>query len=1103
MYIFIFNVYVSDTYINKNKLKIYLSGYRDDGVYCTIRIEDFKDNFYIIVNKTDWTESKLQSIYNELASFKINANKSLSSILKKKSFYGSETKYTFHIVIESGMNNLYKFKQRYNYNICHDNIKATTKYMVSRNISFCDWIYLGADYLYTKMYDEKEQLFISSNSINIHPINDPVIYDRLNKIKINFRKLWFDIECHRKSKTIYMISVRIIHKDNVKDFLLTLYDINAEMVKHEDYNIKNVTVQKYKCEYDLLIGFLNMWDIYKVDIGGGYNIIGFDWKEILQRCDIYNITPQQYNILTKVNGIDDSVKTIRINNQFTKYRKDDDEVISYIEMQGRCNIDVYKHVKNHYEKEIKEGLKLDNVSKHFFDGKYGKLDQSYDEMDAVYELYVILSTTKSKSEINKWLKSYAAYTYYPTIHKLYNSVKNSLKPSDIAKVMIEMCTLIGIYCLVDIVLCDLLEEKLSIISMTMAISHIANIDFEHVNNKGPVHRIINIYYKYITNTDYIFNIADGDYNIKKDNKFEGARVIQPEKGHHKAVVVVDFNSLYPTIIINYNLCHTNFKPFATATTRQINGIHFENKDSLSKIILTTINNERRLTKDLIKDDISITSDQKINLHTKQLALKLIANTIYGSFGCNGKLMLMPLAQTVTYIGRIMLEYLEKLIKDVYKCKVIYGDTDSIFFIPPVDSNDEKLVSDYGRMVAKEATKLINNFRIDELENQINKFDLEYESSFSDMLFFDAKKAYACKTYNNIIKYKGVPSVKRPYSMIERFFFNNAIEYKFNNQDIITKFHSDCLACFTNIIFKGNDLYSLSSYIKNITFKTIAHYARKQNSGTNSKTLYIHKDSNVKNNEIITFITDNQYDDRFTYTSNGIGLKLALDAVKRKEPFIENCTINYIFCEYNLNTFKLSDCQRIKVKEYKHFYNNRRLLYIRKIEYIYSMLHWIEKIVNETEKVNYIFAENLYNLLLFFNYPIPHIQDIIRLTKNTIIINNPETNQLLSNFNFKKIGTLQKIDNYNIKTNDNFIDYTLIIKIKKASLKWLNNSNNRLDIKNNTIKREITLFLSYIMFTKKKDLFKYKKPISQIMKIANSFEIKNNLLKELKTKVKRV
>jgi len=163
--------------------------------------------------------------------------------------------------------------------------------------------------------------------------------------------------------------------------------------------------------------------------------------------------------------------------------------------------------------------------------------------------------------------------------------------------------------------------------------------------------------------------------------YTGGFVIEPKKGIHPDIIVFDFKSLYPTVIITHNLspetpidcrhkeCKKNKPPGAEH--------HFCKKTkgfiprNLEGIIKERIKIKDKMKK-LKKDSLEFKS-----LDNQQYALKIIANSLYGYMGFfSAKWYCYLCAATAAQWGRF---YIKKIIEMAKKegFEIIYGDTDSL------------------------------------------------------------------------------------------------------------------------------------------------------------------------------------------------------------------------------------------------------------------------------------------------------------------------------------------------------------------------------------------------------------------------------------------
>ncbi|VFQ97794.1 unnamed protein product [Cuscuta campestris] len=188
--------------------------------------------------------------------------------------------------------------------------------------------------------------------------------------------------------------------------------------------------------------------------------------------------------------------------------------------------------------------------------------------------------------------------------------------------------------------------------------------------------------------------------------------MEPQSGFYAdPVVVLDFQSLYPSMIIAYNLCYSTCLGKITSSKTNILGVssYSPGRNILQKIkdkILLTPNGVMfvpsdvrkgvlpRMLEELLETRIMVkqamkkldVSQKVLNriFNARQLALKLISNVTYGytAAGFSGRMPCAELADSIVQCGRRTLENAISFVNtnDKWKAKVIYGDTDSMFVL---------------------------------------------------------------------------------------------------------------------------------------------------------------------------------------------------------------------------------------------------------------------------------------------------------------------------------------------------------------------------------------------------------------------------------------
>jgi DNA polymerase I len=183
--------------------------------------------------------------------------------------------------------------------------------------------------------------------------------------------------------------------------------------------------------------------------------------------------------------------------------------------------------------------------------------------------------------------------------------------------------------------------------------------------------------------------------VIKDKKYRGGLVVEPTEGIHFNVSVMDFASLYPSIIKVRNLsyetvrcihdeCKTNTIP---GTTHWV----CTKKNGLTATLIGSLRDLRVNYYKSLSKNPNLSADQKQLYTVVSQALKVILNASYGVMGAEiFPLYCLPVAEATTAVGRFT------ILETIEKCKsfgidVLYGDTDSLFLKAPSQDQVHKVV----------------------------------------------------------------------------------------------------------------------------------------------------------------------------------------------------------------------------------------------------------------------------------------------------------------------------------------------------------------------------------------------------------------------------
>jgi DNA polymerase, archaea type len=230
--------------------------------------------------------------------------------------------------------------------------------------------------------------------------------------------------------------------------------------------------------------------------------------------------------------------------------------------------------------------------------------------------------------------------------------------------------------------------------------------------------------------------------IIKEKKYRGGEVVEPVPGIHFNVIVLDFASLYPSIIKVHNLSYETINcSHEDCSENQVEGTtHWvcKHRKGLTSFLIGSLRDLRvNYYKYLAKDKTLPPEERKLYNVVSQ-AIKVILNASYGVMGAAiFPLYCLPVADATAALGRTTIN------RTINKCKeigiqVVYGDTDSIFLSNPDQKHIEQLVH-----WARETLGV----------------DLEIDKQYRYVVFSDLKKNYLGVLSDGTVDVKGLTGKK--------------------------------------------------------------------------------------------------------------------------------------------------------------------------------------------------------------------------------------------------------------------------------------------------------------------------------------------------------
>lgn len=909
--------------------KIFVSGFKlmnDKLSKHNLIVTDNSYNVILEVSENIFSEDHLEKFLHFIHKRFKEDGKTLivlsSELRVKKSFYGFEDLFCYVLKVPDKwcVSTFRKIeptcvRSNMEFKIHETDVNELVEFIIDKKTTFCDWLDVPE-----RVCIKSKEIFKSEDNPQIEVF--PVI-------------MFFDLECETLDTEIIQCSVVIVAENKIR----TIHMISV--YKLEKFTVDDIPVRVYVAanERHLISLFLSIIELEDPDIISGYNILGFDWNKILKVCAtdvnlhhaiVNNTAKKEIGFCTKSIIREIEFETAQIGKKY----------ISVLDMPGRCNIDVFSVVSREFKFTSN---KLNEVAKEVLNDE--KKNVSYIEIKQCSIFIRLTAKIVKIDDIKNICQQYLTpYKSFPLVRELNDRIMTENNMDGINSAKSNAATKIAKYCVQDSVLTWKLFDKLNVFHRCREMSMCTYSSPSDIYTRGQQNRVFCLLQK-MKSEDVVFSQPCGEYKARNTAEVPGALVITPEIGVHNHVACLDFASLYPTIIIEMNLCPTTYLKEPTDTARIIkttSGEFYFEHESVREGLLPRLCKELISERKKCKNKLKVEQDPflKTLLDCKQNALKVTTNSIYGFTAARkGKRPFIPVAICVTSIGRTLISFVKQIAEE-NQFIVVYGDTDSVF----VKALDEFSVEMFVNLARKLSNAVRDYKRIlTGIEEKESNFTLEFENAY-EVILLKTKKNYFGKTTDGKIIKKGVLTVRKDYCTQQKKIYENFINGVVNQIDKHSLIENLETKVKELILCREHHEFVISSSHKELS-SYAQHFIK--------STVFEDKDHN-------SFVTDKAYDERFVFKGVLPNCRAVIQKAKRGQDVSRETVIDYVFCSPSKITS--SSKKGDFAEEFDYFLRMKPWMKICRFLYL-------DKLVTPVDE--------LFNVLKIFYNPIDVEAEVIR------------------------------------------------------------------------------------------------------------------------------
>jgi len=389
----------------------------------------------------------------------------------------------------------------------------------------------------------------------------------------------------------------------------------------------------------------------------------------------------------------------------------------------------------------------------------------------------------------------------------------------------------------DTQLVERMEDKTGFIALAMTLAHKANANY--VTSFGSVKIWDTYIYNVLKKQNIVLNPQD---EVNSDRRIEGAYVKEPQKGMHEWVCSFDLNSLYPHLIMQYNmspetimdgvlpgvdveslLCHIDLnipKDACVASTGQLfstksKGVFPQIVDSLYNertIVKKKALEAKQLLENTAKDQVFERAQIEKDIarfDNEQMAVKILMNSLYGALSNKWfRYYDIRMAEAITISGQLTIrwaentinEYLNRILKTNKVDYVIAIDTDSLYVrmgelvkqVMPNETDQDKICKFIDKVSEQKIEPLLEK-TYKNLKEYVHAYDQRMHMKreiIASKVIFTGKKRYIANVLNNEgvqyakpkIKITGIESVRSSTPQVCRKLIEKTLSLIMNKDE---------------------------------------------------------------------------------------------------------------------------------------------------------------------------------------------------------------------------------------------------------------------------------------------------------------------------------